>query len=119
MKNLLLRARDFDRTSKIKISRRRLTEYVLKYSPESVPHVQHDYFPRSTTESIDLWRCCHFLNSLMNIQSRRQPQSEKSSFPGKQISVSGVSLVWKIMELSDVEIDGTPTPQKQTSKHTK
>ena len=53
----------------------------------------------------------------MTIQSRRQPQSEKSIFPGKQISVSGVSLVWKIMELSDVEIDGTPTPQKQTGKN--
>ena len=53
----------------------------------------------------------------MTIQSRRQPQSEKSSFPGKQISVSGVSLVWKIMELSDVEIDGTKT-NKQTYKIT-
>ena len=37
---------------------------------KSVPHVQHDYFPRSTNQVIDLWRCrcrcCrHFLNSLL------------------------------------------------------
>ena len=26
-------------------------------APKSVPHVQHEYFPRSTNQIIDLWRC--------------------------------------------------------------
>ena len=43
MKGLLLRARAVVRTSKMKISRRHLADYV-KTAPESVPHEQHDYF---------------------------------------------------------------------------
>ena len=45
MIDLLLRARVVVRTSKMKISRRRLTDYAKKIAPKSVPHVQHDYFP--------------------------------------------------------------------------
>ena len=32
-------------TSNMKISHRRLADYVKKFAPESVPHVRHDYFP--------------------------------------------------------------------------
>ena len=43
MKDLLLRARVVFRTSKLKISRRRLADYVKKIAPKSVPLEQHDY----------------------------------------------------------------------------
>ena len=37
-----------------------------KIAPKSVPHVQHDLFPHSTNQIIDLCRCRrHFLNSQM------------------------------------------------------
>ena len=70
MKNLLLWARDVDRTSKIKISRRRLIEYVENFHQKACRTCSTIIFPRSTNQSIDLWLCrrrCrrHFLNSLM------------------------------------------------------
>ena len=70
MKNILLRARDVDRTSKIKISRRRLTEYVENFHQKACRTCSTIIFPRSTNQSIDLWLCrcrCrrHFLNSLL------------------------------------------------------
>ena len=42
-KNLLLRAGVVVLTSNMKISRRRLADYLKKCAPKSVPHVQHDY----------------------------------------------------------------------------
>ena len=75
MKNLLLRARDVDRTSKIKISRRRLTEYVENFHQKACSTI---IFPRSTNQSIDLWRCrCrrHFLNSLLFLGLSVVPKS--------------------------------------------
>ena len=52
MKNLLLRARDVDRTSKIKISRRRLTEYVEIFHRKECRTCS-----TTTNQSIGLWRC--------------------------------------------------------------
>ena len=52
MKNLLLRARDVDRTSKIKISRRRLTEYVEIFHRKECRTCS-----MTTNQSIGLWRC--------------------------------------------------------------
>ena len=57
MKNLLLWAGDVDRTSKIKISRRRLTEYVENFHQKACRTCSTITFPRSTNQGIDLWRC--------------------------------------------------------------
>ena len=67
MKDLLLGARVVVRTSNVKISRRRLTDYVKKLHQKACRTV---IFPRSINQIIDLWRCrrqCrrHFLNSLL------------------------------------------------------
>ena len=78
MKNLLLRARDVDRTSKIKIPRRRLTEYVETSQQKACRTCSTIIFPRSTNQTLNLWRwrCrCrrHFLNSLIARHAQLAP----------------------------------------------
>ena len=57
MKNFLLRARHVDKTSKIKISRRRLTEYVKNFQQKVCRTCSTIICLRSTNQRIDLWRC--------------------------------------------------------------
>ena len=69
MKALLPRALVAVRTSKMKISRRRLASYVEKVHEKACCTRSTIIFLRSTNQIIDLWRCrcrcCrHFLNSL-------------------------------------------------------
>ena len=68
MENLPLRARVAVRTSKMKISRRHLPDYVKNFHQKACRTCSTIIFPRSTNQFIDLWRCrCrrHFLNSLL------------------------------------------------------
>ena len=70
MKDLLLRARVFVRTSNMKISRRHLADYVKKLLQKACRTCNTIIFPHSTNKIIYLWRCCcrcrrHFLNSLI------------------------------------------------------
>ena len=68
MKDLLLRARIVVTTSlNMKISRRRLGNYVKKIAPKSVPYVQQDY--SSFNQSIlDLWRSrCRWRHSFLKL----------------------------------------------------
>ena len=60
-----------------------------KIAPKSMPHVQHDYFfPHSTNQIIDLWRCrfrcrCrHFLNSVL-LKRRHQRQRLRHNMIGR------------------------------------
>ena len=89
IRDLLPYLRVVVRTSNIEFSRR-LTDYI-KIARKSVPHVQHDYFPRSANQIIDLWRCCcrccrPFLNS--------QLQLTKSNHNGL--------LNWKILQHAEM-----------------
>ena len=57
MKGLLLadsRCRVTFKYENFKSSLGRLRQNI---APKSVPHVRHEYFPRSTNQIIDLWRC--------------------------------------------------------------
>lgn len=62
---------------KMKISHRRLTDYMKKLHQKACPTCSKIIFPPSTKQSIDLWHCCchccYFLNSL---QRRRQKQRD-------------------------------------------
>ena len=57
MKDFLLRARVIVRTSNLKISRRRLADYVVKLNQEVCRTCSTIIFPHSTNQIIDLWRC--------------------------------------------------------------
>ena len=67
MKDLLSRARVVVRTSNMKISRRRLADYVKNVHHKACRTCSTIIFPRSTNRIIDLWRCCRrrFVNSLL------------------------------------------------------
>ena len=59
------------RTSKMKISRRHLADYVKKLHQKRAARAARLFFPHSTNQIIHLWRCrcrrCrHFLNSLIS-----------------------------------------------------
>ena len=84
MKNSLLRVRDLDRTSKIKISRRRLTENVKNFHHKACRTSNTMTFARSTNQRLDLWRCrCrrHFFNSLTKHTRKKQKSQNSYHFP--------------------------------------
>ena len=67
MKNLLLRASVVVLTSNMKISRRRLADYLKNLHQKACCTCSTIMSPHSTNQIIDSWRCrclCHFLNSL-------------------------------------------------------
>ena len=71
MKDLLLRARVVVRTSNMKISRRRLADYVKTLHQKACCTCSRILFLHSTNQIIDLWRCrwrCRrqILNSLLS-----------------------------------------------------
>ena len=72
MKDLLLRARVVVRISNMKISRRRLADYVKTLHQKACRTCSKIIFFHSTNQIIDLWRCCRrcrrqILNSLMTL----------------------------------------------------
>ena len=74
VKILLLRARVFVRTSNMKISRRRLADYVKTFHQNVCRTCSTIIFRHSTNQIIDLWRCrCrrHILNSLVRKENNR------------------------------------------------
>ena len=75
MKDLLLRACVVVRTSNMKISRRRLADYVQTLHQKACRTCSTIIFLHSTNQIIDLWRCrCRrqILNSLKQVISRRR-----------------------------------------------
>jgi len=71
MKDLLLRARRVLKTSKVKISRRRLADYVKKLHQKACQTHTTIIFLHSTNQIIDLWRChCRWHRDFLNSKVR-------------------------------------------------
>ena len=104
MKDLLLRAPVVVRTSNMKISRRRLADYVKTLHQKACRTCSTIIFLHSTNEIIDLWRCrwrCRrqILNSLMSFWGRKSTNNIRT----QRI----VSIISFFLHTSDVDLSHT------------
>ena len=109
MEGLLLPARVVVRTSNIKISRRRLADYVKKLNQKACRTCSTIIFSHSTNQIVDLWRCrrycrCHFLTSLLSIRVSPPHESSKA-VPFKHEALSylleGASMTFESASTAD------------------
>mgnify|MGYP000223535038 CR=1 FL=1 len=97
MKNLLPRARVVVRTSKMKISRHCLVDYVKTLHQKACGTCSTIIFLHLTNQNIDLWRChCRrrLLNSLLSI-----PPVRATGLSGLRVKISVCAIIKQRSEI--------------------